>query len=177
MNFITPVIDTALALALIRAVAGFVIAAHGAQKVFGVWGGPGFAGWSQGIARMGLRPVAFWAFVSAYAEFAGGIAFALGLLVPIVGAALTIQMGVAIARAHWSKGFFNSKGGLEFPLTLGAIAAFNGIADPGVYALDAALGLRFGAGLYALTLVIGVVAYLLGSRRVAAEQAKAKAVA
>src|SRR6266568_5000272 len=117
-------------------IAGRVIAAHGAQKVLGVWGGPGLAGWTQGMTRMGMRPAAFWAWVSAFAELAGGIAFALGLLLPVVAAALTIQMAVAIARAHWSKGFWNGKGGIEFPFTLGTIAAINGFVEPGAYSLD-----------------------------------------
>jgi putative oxidoreductase len=171
---ITSVISTDLALALVRAVVGLVIAAHGAQKVLGVWGGPGLAGWTQGMTRMGMRPAAFWAWVSAFAELAGGIAFAFGFLLPLVGAALTIQMGVAIARAHWGKGFWNSKGGIEFPFTLGAIAAINGLAEPGVYSLDRALGLpAMGAGVYIAALVVGVVAYLVGARAVGAEPAKA----
>src|SRR5438094_8689144 len=138
---VTPVISTDLAIALVRAVVGLVIAAHGAQKVLGVWGGHGLAGWTQGVTRMGMRPPVFWAWVSAFAELAGGVAFALGLLVPIVAAALTIQMGVAIARAHWGKAFWNSKGGIEFPFTLVAIAAINVFAHPGAYSLDRALGL------------------------------------
>ena len=170
---VTPVISSDLALALVRAVVGLVIAAHGAQKVLGVWGGPGLAGWTQGVTRMGMRPPWLWAWVSAFAELAGGIAFALGLLVPIVAAALTVQMGVAIARAHWAKGFWNTKGGIEFPFTLGAVAAINGVADPGAYSLDRALGLPIsGSGVYALLLVVGVVAYLVGSRAAAAERTK-----
>ena len=171
---VTSVINTDLALALVRVVVGLVIAAHGAQKVLGVWGGPGLAGWTQGVTRMGMRPPVFWAWVSAFAELAGGVAFALGFLVPVVAAALTIQMGVAIARAHWGKGFWNTKGGIEFPFTLGAIAAINGIADPGAYSLDRALGLpAMGAGTYLAVLVVGVIAYRFGARAVAAEGAKA----
>ncbi|TMC74571.1 MAG: DoxX family protein [Chloroflexi bacterium] len=170
---ITSVITTDLAIALVRAVVGLVIAAHGAQKVLGVWGGPGLAGWTQGVTRMGMRPPVFWAWVSAFAELAGGIAFALGFLLPVVAAALTIQMGVAIARAHWGKGFWNTKGGIEFPFTLGAVAAINGIADPGAYSLDRALGLpAMGAGVYVAVLVVGIVAYLVGARAVGTETAK-----
>jgi putative oxidoreductase len=170
---ITSVIGTDLALALVRAVVGLVIAAHGAQKVLGVWGGPGLAGWTQGVSRMGLRPPAFWAWVSAFAELAGGVAFALGFLLPVVAAALTVQMGVAIAQAHWGKGFWNMKGGIEFPFILGAIAAINGIADPGAYSLDRALGLpAMGAGVYVVVLVVGTLAYLVGARTVNAESAK-----
>jgi len=170
---VTSVISTDLALALVRVVVGLVIAAHGAQKVLGVWGGPGLAGWTQGVSRMGMRPAAFWAWVSAFAELAGGIAFAFGFLLPVVAAALTIQMAVAIARAHWGKGFWNTKGGIEFPFTLGAIAAINGIADPGAYSLDRALGLpAMGAGVYVAVLVVGAIAYLGGARAVGAESAK-----
>jgi putative oxidoreductase len=170
---ITSVISTDLALALVRVVVGLVIAAHGAQKVLGIWGGPGLAGWTQGMSRMGMRPAAFWAWVSAFAELAGGIAFAFGFLLPVVAGALTVQMGVAIARAHWGKGFWNSKGGIEFPFTLGAIAVINGLADPGAYSLDRTLGLpAMGAGVYVAVVVVGTVAYLVGARTVGAEPAK-----
>ena len=169
---VTPVINTDLALALVRVVVGLVIAAHGAQKVLGVWGGPGLAGWTQGVTRMGMRAPVFWAWVSSFSELAGGIAFAFGFLLPVVAAALTIQMGVAIERAHWGKGFWNSKGGIEFPFTLGAVAAINGIADPGAYSLDRALGLpAMGVGVYLVVLVVGTVAYVLSSRA-SAERAK-----
>src|SRR6266446_7949491 len=174
---VTSVISTDLALALVRAVVGLVIAAHGAQKVLGVWGGPGLVGWTQVITRTGMRPPVFWAWVSAFAELAGGIAFALGFLLPVVAAALTIQMSVAIARAHWGKGFWNSKGGIEFPFTLGAIAAINGVAEPGAYSLDRALGLPpMGAGVYIALLVVGTVSYLVGARAAATERAKANRV-
>lgn len=170
---ITSVISTDLALAFVRVVVGLVIAAHGAQKVLGIWGGPGLAGWTQGMSRMGMRPAAFWAWVSAFAELAGGIAFAFGFLLPVVAGALTVQMGVAIARAHWGKGFWNSKGGIEFPFTLGAIAVINGLADPGAYSLDRTLGLpAMGAGVYVAVVVVGTVAYLVGARTVGAEPAK-----
>ena len=171
---VTSVITTDLALALVRAVVGLVIAAHGAQKVLGVWGGPGLAGWTQGVSRMGMRPPVFWAWVSAFAELAGGIAFALGFLLPVVAACLTIQMGVAIARAHWGKGFWNTKGGIEFPFTLCAVAAINGVADPGAYSLDRALGLpAMGVAVYVAVLVVGIVAYLVGGGAVGGETAKA----
>jgi putative oxidoreductase len=175
---VTTVISTDLALALVRVVVGLVIAGHGAQKLFGVWGGPGLETWTQGITRMGMRPPAFWAWVSALAELAGGGAFALGFFLPVVAAALTVQMGVAIAQAHWGKGFWNSKGGIEFPFVLGAIAAINGVADPGRYSIDRALGLpASGAGVYAAVLVVGVVTYLVGSRPARADSAKVKRAA
>src|SRR5256885_557093 len=97
---VTSVITTDLALALVRVVVGLVIAAHGAQKVLGVWGGPGLAGWTQGITRMGMRPPVFWAWVSAFAELAGGVAFALGFLLPVVGADQTGSGSDPLATAN-----------------------------------------------------------------------------
>src|SRR5438874_11418069 len=107
---VASVINTDLALALVRVVVGLVIAAHGAQKVLGVWGGPGLAGWTQGVTRMGLRAPVFWAWVSSFSERAGAIAFAFGLLLPVGAAPLTNQMGVARERAHWGKWSWNRKG-------------------------------------------------------------------
>jgi len=127
---------------------------------------------------MGMRAPVFWAWASSFSELAGGIAFAFGFLLPVVAAALTIQMGVAIERAHWGKGFWNSKGGIEFPFTLGAVAAINGVTDPGAYSLDRALGLpAMGFGVYLVVLVVGTVAYLLSSRASGAERAKANRAA
>jgi putative oxidoreductase len=161
----TPVISPDLALALVRAAAGLIVAAHGAQKAFGVWGGPGFSGWTQAMGRMGLRSPTLWAYLSAGAELVGGIAFALGLLVPVAGALLTMQMAVAMQRVHWAKGFWNGKGGIEFSLLLAAIAAIGGIADPGVYSLDRLFGLpTLGAGVYVLVVAAAGVAYVVSSR-------------
>src|SRR5438552_3024660 len=162
MTFVTPVISTDVAFALVRVVVGLVVAAHGAQKVFGVWGGPGIEGWKAGMTRMGMRPPTFWGYVSAHTEL------------PVVAALVTMQMAVAIQRAHWAKGFFNTKGGIEFPLTLAAVAAANGIAEPGIYSLDRALGLpAFGAGAYVVVLLVAWLAYFAGSRTPRAEQASA----
>lgn len=178
MTFVTPVISMDLALAIARVVVGLVLAAHGAQKVFGAWGGPGIEGWKAGMTRMGMRPPTFWGYASAYTELAGGIALALGLLVPVVAALVMMQMAVAIQRAHWAKGFFNSKGGIEFPLTLGLVSAANGIADPGNYSLDHALGVpSFGAGAFVLVLVIAWLAYFAGSRPARTQGASASKAA
>jgi putative oxidoreductase len=162
---ITPAISSDLAFALVRAVVGLIVAAHGAQKAFGVWGGPGLAGWIQAMKRMGLRPPTFWGYLTAGAELVGGLALAVGLLVPVAAAVVTVQMVVAIQRAHWAKGFWNTKGGIEFGLVLTAVAAACGVADPGPYSLDRVVGIpTFGAGVYVVLLVVGWVMYLASSR-------------
>lgn len=128
-----------LALAVLRAVVGGILAAHGAQKVFGWWGGPGWAGWHGAMQRMGLRPAAGWAAISAGTELLGGLALVVGLLTPLAAAALTAQMVVIIVRAHWPRGLWNRDGGIEFPLSLAAGVVAILLIGPGGWALDAAL--------------------------------------
>jgi putative oxidoreductase len=131
--------ESDLALAVLRTVVGGILAAHGAQKVFGWWGGPGWAGWQGAMQRMGLRPAAGWAAISAGTELLGGLALVVGLLTPLAAAALTAQMAVIIVRAHWPRGFWNRDGGIEFPLSLAAGVVATMLLGPGDWALDAAL--------------------------------------
>src|SRR5581483_11268265 len=90
----------------LRVVFGLILAAHGAQKLFGWFGGGGLRG-TAGFFGQGLRlrHAGFWAFVGGFGEFAGGLLTALGLLNPIGPALLAGAMLVAIFKAHWSKGF------------------------------------------------------------------------
>jgi putative oxidoreductase len=93
---------------------------HGAQKLFGVFGGPspaGFAGWLQGL---GLRPARVWAIVAGICEFGGGLLFALGLITPIAALALLAVMLMAVATVHWTKGLWVTNGGYEYNLVLSA---------------------------------------------------------
>jgi putative oxidoreductase len=130
---------TDIGLLVLRIVVGVIFAAHGAQKAFGWWNGPGLAGWTGAMTRMGLRPAPLWAFVSTAAELGAGTALALGLFTPLVVAALTSQAIVIIFRAHWAAGFWNANKGFEFPLSLfGGIAAIL-FAGPGAWALDSVL--------------------------------------
>lgn len=129
-------------LLVLRLVIGVILAAHGAQKLFGWWGGSGINGWTGVMARMRIRPAAPWAWMSALAEFGGGLLLALGLLSPLGSFAIAGAMLVAVALVHWPKGFWNNKGGYEFNLSiLGAIAAL-AFTGPGPISVDAALGIR-----------------------------------
>ena len=130
---------------LVRLAVGITFAAHGAQKVLGWWDGPGFAKWSGGIARMGLRPAWFWAAISAGVEFLCGPLLVLGLLTPLASALLVAQSTYIVVRVHLARGFWSSTGGIEFPLQLLAGSLLVVATGPGALALDSALGLDLGA--------------------------------
>ena len=132
-----------VAFLILRLVGGLTLAAHGSQKLFGWFEGPGPAKLAQGFRSQGLKPAELWVGLVILGEFGGGLSLALGFLTPLGAASGVGAMCMAIAKVHWKNGFFNSKGGLEFPLALLAIAVAVGIAGPGAYSLDSLLfGLR-----------------------------------
>src|SRR5256885_11408648 len=149
----------ALGILILRLVIGLTVAAHGAQKLFGWWGGPGMDGWVGAMHRMRIRPAVPWAWMSALAELLGGIGLAVGLLTPLPGLAIAGSMLVAIALVHWPKGFFSTKGGFEFNLSILAAIFIIALAGPGTYSLDAALRVQLPEP---LTLIAGTVAVLAG---------------
>ena len=149
----------ALALLILRVVIGLTVAAHGAQKLFGWWDGPGMKGWTGAMNHMRIRPAAPWAWMSAFAEFFGGIGLALGLLTPLPSLAIAGSMLVAIALVHWPHGFFSTKGGLEFNFSILAAVAAIAIAGPGAYSLDAALRISFPEP---IVLIVGTILLLIG---------------
>src|ERR1700737_1842546 len=130
---------TAFGLLILRVVVGLILAGHGAQKLFGWWGGPGMNGWTQTVAKLRIRPAQPWAWIAALAEFGGGLLLALGLLSPLGNLAIAGSMIVAIVTVHLSRGFWVSKGGYEFNLALIAAVAALALTGPGSYSLDAAL--------------------------------------
>ncbi|HET7419683.1 MAG TPA: DoxX family protein [Candidatus Dormibacteraeota bacterium] len=145
-------------LLVLRLVIGLTLAAHGGQKVFGWWSGPRISGWTGAMNRMRIRPARLWAWMSALAELLGGIALAVGFLDPLPSFAIAGAMLVAIALVHWPKGFFNSKGGFEFNLSiLGAVAAI-ALIGPGPISLDSALRIHLPEP---LTLIVMTVLTLL----------------
>src|SRR5579859_3826046 len=131
-----------LGLLTLRVVIGLVVAAHGAQKLLGWWGGPGMTGWTAAMTRMRMRPAAPWAWLSALAELLGGLGLALGFLPPFPSFGILAAMLVAIALVHWPNGFWNGKRGYEFNLSLVAAAVAIALTGPGAYSLDSALGIH-----------------------------------
>ena len=148
-----------LGLLVLRLVIGLIVTAHGLQKLFGWWGGPGMKGWVGAMNRMRIRPAAPWAWMSALAEILGGIGLAVGLLTPLPSLAIAASMLVAIALVHWPRGFWATKGGYEFNLAILAGIAAIALTGPGSYSLDTALRIHLPEP---ATLIVGTIATLLG---------------
>ena len=146
-------------LLVLRLVVGLTMAGHGAQKVFGWWGGPGIKAWTEGVARMRIRPAVPFAWLAALAELGGGLLLAFGFLSPLGSLAIIGTMLVAIATVHWPNGFWNTKRGYEFNLTLIAAVLALGLAGPGTYSVDQAVGFHLPEP---ITLLVGLVAVVIG---------------
>ncbi|SDW83478.1 DoxX family protein [Marinobacter mobilis] len=126
------------ALAL-RIPAGIIFMAHGAQKLFGWFGGYGLEGTGQWMASIGLEPGYLMALGAGSAEFFGGLALLIGLLVRPAAAVLAVTMAVAILSVHVSNGLFMSNNGYEFGLALLAIAVSLAVTGGGRASVDRAL--------------------------------------
>ncbi|HZT78025.1 MAG TPA: DoxX family protein [Vicinamibacterales bacterium] len=124
----------------LRATAGLVMSAHGAQKLFGWFGGHGLAATSGFFESIGFRPGRPLAAAAAISECLGGLLIAFGVLGP-VGPALVLATMIVAASVHWQNGLFAMQGGIELPLLYGAVAVALALVGPGAYSLDAALGL------------------------------------
>jgi putative oxidoreductase len=131
--------DAGLAPLAIRIPVGIIFAAHGAQKLFGWFGGYGLAGTAGWMDSIGLHPGMLLALLAGGAEFFGGLALLLGLLVRPASVALAFTMLVAIFSVHISKGLFLSNGGFEYGLALLAVTIGLSISGAGRWSLDGAL--------------------------------------
>ena len=128
--------NVAIALLILRLVGGLILAAHGVQKLFGWFDGPGMAKWEQGLQAQGFKPARFWAYLNILGELGGGLSLIFGFLTPLGAAGGFGAMFMAMGKAHWKNGFFNSKRGIEFTLAVMAIATAVGLAGPGTISLD-----------------------------------------
>ena len=132
----------ALALLIARLVLGLGVAAHGAQKLFGWFGGYGIKGTGGFFEGLGFRPGAFFAIAAGLGEFSGGLLTALGLGGPFGPALIIAVLLVAILTVHLGHGFFVSKNGAELPLAYISGSLILMFAGPGVYSIDALVGLN-----------------------------------
>src|SRR5919197_4389781 len=126
-------------LLLLRVVLGGTMAAHGAQKLFGWFDGPGLDGVKGMLANFGFRVPSLMALGLALTE-CSGLLFALGLLTPFVALGIAVVMLNAVALVHFKNGFWNGKGGYEFNLVLLTVAVAVSATGPGRFSIDRAIG-------------------------------------
>jgi putative oxidoreductase len=124
----------------LRIPVGLIFMAHGGQKLFGWFGGYGLEGTGQWMASIGLTPGYLMALLAGSAEFFGGLALILGLLVRPAAAVLAFAMAVAILSVHIGKGLFMSNNGYEFGLALLVVTVSLAISGAGRASVDALLG-------------------------------------
>ncbi|MEU7062482.1 DoxX family membrane protein [Streptomyces sp. NPDC051578] len=124
-----------LGLLALRLGTGGVLMAHGAQKLFGWFGGGGLTGTAKAMEHMGFAPARPSAVAAGLGEAGGGALLALGLATPAAGAAAAGAMAGAVS-VHAPAGFFAQGGGFEYPAFLGFVAAALGLAGPGQFSLD-----------------------------------------
>jgi putative oxidoreductase len=145
----------AIGLFLLRVTLGLTLAAHGAQKLFGWFGGLGPDGTGQALATFGFHPGRRHAMAAGFVEVTAGLLLALGLLTPLAAAMTLAVMIVAAVSVHMRNGFFITSNGFEFNLVLGVAAITLAFTGPGAWSLDPLLGL-IAAGEYWGTAAIAV---------------------
>ena len=127
MNFLNRLHPVGLL--VLRLALGAVMIAHGYQKVFG-----GMPQFMRMLSDMGIP--AWMGYLTAAAEFGGGILLVIGFLTRFAAFAIFIDMLVAICKVHLAHGFFSKNGGFEFPMTLAAIAFSLILTGGGPIAMD-----------------------------------------
>ena len=120
---------------ILRSFVGVIFMAHGAQKLFGAFGGPGLEGAARYFEQLGFVPGNAWAFAVAVVEFIGGGALLVGLLTRYAALMLAGIMAVAMISVHMPNGFFLPNG-IEFTFLLFAANLALLVGGPGELALD-----------------------------------------
>ena len=147
---------------IVRLVQGSLMAGHGAQKLFGSFGGPGLEGTSGFMEMLGMRPGRPWAYLAGLSEFGGGVLTALGLFNPLGPLGVIGSMAMATRKAHWNKPIWVTEGGAELPVLNMAISTALMIREPDAFSLDRVLGLRLPRWIGPLGL-IGIILTVLYS--------------
>ncbi len=161
-----------LGLLVLRLLVGLTLAAHGAQKLLGMFGGGGLQGTGGWLESIGFRPARRQALMAGGTEAVGGLLLVVGLITPLAAAMVIGVMVVAAVAGHGGKGFFVTRGGWEYCFVLAGMAAVLAFTGPGAWSLDRAAGFVGGGllwGLFALALGIAGAAGQLATRRTEAD--------
>ncbi len=165
---------------VLRLVVGTAFAAHGAQKLFGWFDGPGPKGTAGFFSSLGFRSPMVMAMAAGLSEFAGGLAFAVGFATPAAALVLAVVMLNAIALVHWQKGFWNANGGYELNLTFLAVAVAVAATGPWRFSIDRAIGwddnisgLWWGLGVIGTAVVLAALTLTAGRTKTVSPPAAA----
>jgi len=127
----------ALGLLIVRLVIGLTFAGHGAQKLFGWFGGYGPKGTGGWMESVGIKPGVLMAVLSGLMELIGGLLFAAGLFTEVGAALIVLTMLGAIVKVHGRNGYWATSNGYEYNLMLIAVAVGVALIGAGAYSLDA----------------------------------------
>jgi putative oxidoreductase len=168
--------DFGYGLLIVRVALGLAIAAHGAQKLFGWYGGYGLAGTGGFFETIGFRPGKAFAAAAGTSEFLGGLLIAAGLLGGVGPMLILSTMLVAMLTVHAKNGFFATGNGIEVAFIYATAAVAIAFAGYGTLSLDALFGITIAstpAVVWGL-LALGVVGALLTKALQRAPQAAAQ---
>lgn len=151
-----------LGLLVLRVVVGLLFFGHGAQKLFGWFGGHGLSGTGAFFENMGFPQGKRQAFLAGLFEAGGGLLIALGLFTPFAAAAIIAVMTVAVIKVHAAKGVWSQNGGFEYNAVLVAIVFALAGVGAGNWSLDHALSFNLHGTVWALAaLGAGILGGLL----------------
>jgi putative oxidoreductase len=151
-----------LGLLVIRLAVGLLFMGHGAQKLFGSFGGHGPEGTGAFFESQGMRPGRLMAVTAGASELIGGVLIAAGMLTPVGAALVSAVMFTAMLTVHYGKGLWLAEGGVEYNLVLIAVAFAVTAIGAGDWSLDHALGLDVAGVDWALgELAVGAAGALL----------------
>jgi putative oxidoreductase len=153
---------TDLALLLLRVVTGALLAGHGAQKLFGSFGGHGLEGTAGWMETLGLRPGTLWAGLAGSGELVGGVLTVLGLGGPLGSVLTTTSMKMATFKAHSGKPIWAAAGGAELPMVNIAVSTALMATGPGRISLDRLFGIRVPRWLTVLAMLGSGVVLVVG---------------
>ncbi|MCP2299970.1 putative oxidoreductase [Nocardia amikacinitolerans] len=157
-------VSSDIGLLILRVVFGGLLAAHGAQKLFGWFSGYGLAATQASFEQMGYNPGKLFGTLAGLTELVGGLMLVAGVLTPLAAAIVLGTMFNAI-NATWGPGLFG-QGGWEMPLLFGAVAATLAFTGSGKFSVDAGRpwernGFVWGAGAVVLAVVTGIFTLIL----------------
>ncbi|EXG79386.1 DoxX family protein [Cryptosporangium arvum] len=156
----TPAAVSDAGLLLMRLVVGLTMAAHGAQKAFGMFGGAGFDATADGFSALGYTPGAMFALAAIIGELFGGLFLAAGLLTPLAAGGIIGVTVNAMVAVNLGNGFFASHDGIELPLVLSGAALGLLLAGPGRYSVDSRIPFFNGAAVQCVAAGVALLAML-----------------